>query len=201
MLFGLSGAHRSGKSTLARRLSDKLDIHYAPFSTTALMRAAGYDGVADLSVEDRMTAQERLLDAALAFYDTLPRPVITDRTPLDMIGYMLAEIGMHGTPPAIAERAMAYQLRALEATRIRFNCIIVLRPLPGYEADPTKPPENRAYQWHHQYIVEGAAMNLGVVDLYLLQTTTLDDRLARAGGFITRQMTELKESLALVSVH
>jgi predicted ATPase len=202
MLFGLAGAHRSGKSTLARRLADKLNMHYAPFQTTELMRAAGYDGVANLSVEDRMTAQERLLDAALAFYDALPRPVITDRTPLDMLGYLLAEIGMHGTPPDIADRAASYHERALQETRLRFDAIMVLRPLPHYEADPTKPPPNRAYQWHHQFIVEGAAMNLGYpIDLMLLTMHPLDERIETAGKFIESSMITLRQELEAVSIH
>lgn len=202
MLYGLAGSHRTGKTTLMRRLAAKLDLHCHELSVTKLMADAGYNGVADLSPADRMTAQERLLDAALVVYDRLPRPCIVDRTPLDMIGYMAAEIGMHNTAPDIAERAEAYFARAIQATRERFDTVMVLRPLGVYEVDPTKPPPNLAYQWHVQFIIEGALCCAGFpIAAQIITATELDARMQDATQFIVGQMAELNESLANVSVH
>lgn len=155
MAIGFAGASRTGKTTLARTIADERDIPFVDLSFTRIAKLLGVDPVAPMSTRERLAMQV----AALAVYERLVRAerewFITDRTPLDMLAYMLAEVGMH-SDPEIGEMTAVYVTQCLALTVERFNTIIVTRPLPFYEAAPGKPPLNLGYQVHIQYLIEGA---------------------------------------------
>lgn len=96
-MLGLIGAHRVGKSTLMNSLDgfDKVQI-----SIGDMQKSIGYDSSKqDYSFKDRMIIQKRLLslfkDKLLRITHTtrvirsVSKVVVTDRTPLDLIGYTL----------------------------------------------------------------------------------------------------------------
>ncbi|CAN0470801.1 unnamed protein product, partial [Phaeothamnion confervicola] len=156
-MIGFAGAHRSGKTTLARAAAQRLGRHFHDASVTRIMKEAGVDGVADLPIPQRIAAQEFLLKRFVAELAKAPRPAITDRTPLDMIAYTLGEVTMHNTDAATGRRIYAHVQHCLDETARHFETIFVVRPLPQFDADPSKPPDNQAYQWETQFLIEGAA--------------------------------------------
>lgn len=95
MILGLAGSHRSGKTTLARAVAAKGGIAFYDGSFGRLARTLGFESVARMSIFERLTMQNRVLD----LYDREIRQDaaarITDRTPLDMLAYLVAEVGMH----------------------------------------------------------------------------------------------------------
>src|SRR3954465_9433351 len=98
MTFGISGAHRAGKSTLARETAKSLGIHYLDASTTEIMKGTGFYPVGPgSSFEKRLIAQEFLLKEFAKMAMKAPYPFISDRTPLDYIAYTLGELTMHNT--------------------------------------------------------------------------------------------------------
>jgi hypothetical protein len=157
MTYGLAGAHRTGKTTLAKLVAEDLKMTFHDASVSKIMREAGINAVGDVPLEARVEAQEFLLKRYLKDLQWAPRPMITDRTPLDMIGYMLGEITMHNTDVKLGARVQEYVDACLSAAVSHFDTIILLRPLPVYIQDPDKPPLNQAYQSLVQYIIEGAA--------------------------------------------
>jgi hypothetical protein len=137
-------------------MANQFGWHYHDASVTKIMQAAGVDPVGDLTLEERLPAQWKLLTQYLHDISILPRPFITDRSPLDMIAYMLGEVTMHNTSAEFGQEIDEYVNACVVATRNNFDSIIILRPLPTYAAADGKPPPNPAYQWQSQMIMEGA---------------------------------------------
>jgi hypothetical protein len=121
-----------------------------------VQNVAGINAVGEVPTEQRIEAQEFLLRRFINDLAKAPRPLICYRTPLDMIGYCLGEVTMHNTPE-LGERIHAYVAGCLNATLVHFDIIIVIRPLPVYTADATKPPPSPAYQNLVQLLIERAA--------------------------------------------
>ncbi|SER28024.1 AAA domain-containing protein [Faunimonas pinastri] len=203
-MFGLIGAHRTGKTTLAKKVAEDLGIHFHETSTTKVMKELGYDAVADLPMAERITAQEKLLDRHIKDLQKLPRPCITDRTPLDMLAYALGELTMHNADSELAKRYAAYADRCLETTRLYYDTLVLLRPLPTYEEDPTKPPANRAYQTLIQLLIEGGVDQVGR-DIEgtscLINTLDLGERTEACKQVLTDRMQEIAREHSEIWLH
>lgn len=166
-MYGLSGASRSGKSSLAKHLSTVLEIPYVDSSTTVLMREAGFNPVAAMDIDTRIKAQEHLFQAYQRLLDRQPPAFITDRTPIDMLAYMLGEVTMHNTTEAQGEKIADYVDRCVAATESRFALVVVTLPLKTYEAAPDKPPPSKGYQSLIHTIISGALRNSHCPTLHL----------------------------------
>jgi hypothetical protein len=202
MLFGFAGAHRSGKTTLAKAVAETLGIHFHPFGISEKAKLMGYNSVSDLPIEERIKLQEALLDMHLDEVDDLPRPCITDRTPLDMIGYMMAEVTMHNTTEAMGDRIHKYMEQCLKATKTNFDMVIVTRPLPIFELDPKSPPPNLAYQWQHQLIVEGSAAQISdTVEVHTLISTDFKSRMSATCDTVVMRLESIKDEVAAFTSH
>ena len=190
-MFGLAGAHRSGKSTLAKDISKQTGIPYVNSSVTEQMKIAGYSGVQNLSLEERIEAQELLLEFYLEKLDAAPKPYITDRTPLDMVAYTLGELTMHNSSAELGKRYDQYCVSCIQATKSYFSHIFITRPLETYEVDPTKPPQNLGYQWMIQIMIEGSAamLNAGT----RVSTLLTSDHEVRVKSILERLQADLNE--------
>lgn len=156
MSFALAGSSGTGKTTLAKAIADVMGIPYHDASVTRIMNEIGVNPVATLdSIDTRIAAQEQLLVRYIEELRTLPRPFITDRTPLDMAAYVLGEVTMLNTTREQGERIAKYVSVCQERTRELFDAVTVLRPLPFYESKSTRPPPNPAYQHQIQTLIEG----------------------------------------------
>jgi hypothetical protein len=177
MSFGFAGAHRTGKTTLAKQVAEDMGFHFHDASVSKIMRAHGIDVVGDIPLHQRIGAQEFLLDKFIENIAWAKRPMITDRTPLDMIGYMLGEVTMHNTDRELAERIDAYVVKCLQATLKHFDTIILVRPLTLYTVDPKSPLPNLAFQSLIQFIIEGAARQVDhIVYAHTLVTSDFQRR-------------------------
>lgn len=192
MAFGFAGAHRTGKTTLAKRVAEELGWYYHDASVSKVMREAGINAVGDVPIAQRIEAQEFLLKRYLADLQFAPRPMVTDRTPLDMISYMLGEITMHNTDAATGDRVHKYTTDCITATLTHFDTIIMVRPLNVYKVEEGKPPLNRGYQDVVQLLAEGAAA-LVEPQMYIerMVPSDLDERVAYSKDVFTRRMAEI----------
>lgn len=163
MLFGLTGAHRSGKTTLARQVANDLGIDFYETSTSKVAKELGYDAVGDLSLIDRLNLQTKLLQNHLGELDKRSRPLITDRTPLDYMGYLACEFSMtngNDLDPEALDQAALFMDTCLTAARSYYDYIFYLAPLPTYVVEDGKPTANPAYQMHHAFVVLGGISQL-----------------------------------------
>jgi hypothetical protein len=200
-MYALSGAHRTGKTTLAIEVANKLGIHYHDASTSKIAKAAGINIVGDLSIAERLTAQELILDKFIEGVKAAPRPAICDRCPLDMIGYMLAEVTMHNTPLELHQRIQDYVEKCLAMATLHFDMVLMLRPLPTYKVDPDKPPPNVAYQSAVQYAIEGAAQQAADLHSGVVLTTNFEGRVEAVSNAIKTRLEQLVEETRSLTRH
>jgi hypothetical protein len=202
MAFGFAGAHRTGKTTLAKKVAEDLGWFYHDASVSKIMREAGINAVGDVPIMQRIEAQEFLLKRYLKELQWASRPMVTDRTPLDMIGYMLGEITMHNNTPEVGERVYDYMMECLSATITQFDTIILVRPLATYTVDPKSPPLNRGYQAMVQLLVEGAA-SMVADHCYIegLEMDNLQERISVSKGFLFNRMTEIQANSKAAQKH
>lgn len=189
-MIGFTGASRTGKTTLARICAENLGFTFHEMKTAEIMAAAGYENVGNLSIDDRIKAQTAYLDHYEKLIEELPRPVIVDRTPIDLIGYLMAEVGMHATTPEQGAAVSAYASRALNMADRSFGMIFAVRPLGHYQEALGKAPGNRGYQWHTQFIMEGALGMLRQPTTAFIREPDLETRVGAACDLIVQHFEE-----------
>jgi predicted ATPase len=192
MLYGLTGSSGTGKTTLARTVAESLSAEFVATSITASGRRHGYDPVGLMSLQDRIKLQHHLLDDLVELIKNAKRPAIMDRTPIDLIGYMYAEIDMHShlrLSQVDIARIEAYRQRCLDETVRWFDHVFVTTPLPVYETAETRPVANAAYQQHSQMIMEASIYSLtGRVNFSILRPPGLETRVEHVHDTIVARM-------------
>lgn len=159
MLYGLTGAHRAGKTTTAQLVAETMGIEFYPTSTSALAKQLGVNPVGLMRVADRLDFQTRVLDNHINMIETLPRPLITDRTPLDFLSYMLCEFGMTSheqNSSAVLDGVRRYTEMCFEVAVKYYDSIYYLPPLETYHSEAGKPAENWPYQTNMSLTLLGA---------------------------------------------
>lgn len=163
MIYGLTGAHRSGKSTLAKKIADDMGLHYLKVETAEVAKRHGFNPVAPMTYAQRVELQMILFDDFCKELEKAPRPLITDRTPLDHVAYLLGETTMlsgAGLDDKFVSKVEDFISRAVDYAVTRFDVIICLAPLPTYEIAPDKPPPNPIYQFAYAQTLWGLLYSL-----------------------------------------
>ena len=147
--IGLTGAHRVGKSTLAEVLAKDTKAKYAPVGISDMQAAYGYDSSKqDYPWEERKKIQELLLGEfsnqllGLRVYHVEPvnRPLkITDRTPLDLVGYAMWSFPDNATKEDTAWLENYIQL-CIELTNRNYRGIALVQPGIPLVSSPTSAP-------------------------------------------------------------
>ena len=84
MRIAVSGAHRTGKSTLLAELADALPGHVTVDEPYYLLEEDGYETSEDPSLEDFQAQLERSLEV----FEEGRRDVLFDRSPADILAYL-----------------------------------------------------------------------------------------------------------------
>jgi hypothetical protein len=145
--IGLCGAHRTGKTSLCVRLAEKNS--FLPFVRTSAKEAAvefGFDVDNPGTFEERMDWQEYLLAHFATIYEDQNSYFVTDRTPLDMAAYLLADAPVGQLDPALDKRVANYLERCQELTELHFKHLILVQPGIQHVVVEGSPAPNRAYQ-------------------------------------------------------
>ena len=148
-IIGFCGAHRTGKSTLQQAICEKYGATPLQMPT---YKVVGDRVKTELPLADRVVLQYQLLEAYREVLETASTSgadvVISDRTPLDTVAYMLADVTRtadYGLDASI----LRYVKEAQELTLRYFSSIVLLPSgvLPLVE-DPTSSPCSAAYIEH-----------------------------------------------------
>lgn len=154
MRVGFTGAHRTGKTTLAKSVSEITKSPYIESPAGAVALEMGINLKAEIPFEHRIAYQTVVLQRMV---DQLSSKTsfVTDRTPLDAAAYLLADCGnATGTPKQRSQVAL-YVENCLAQTAKLFDVIIYVPPAIPYYREANKPPFNEAYQEHHGFLVNG----------------------------------------------
>lgn len=126
-MYGLSGSHRSGKTTLARLISDALKLPFVGTRTSHVFTRHKLDPNGVPTPQEREFIQwEILADAVSLWQNADHKQFISDRTPLDMIVY------------ANALPNSEYYQRCIEYTNQFFGTIMIVQPAIKIVAEPNK---------------------------------------------------------------
>lgn len=147
--IGLTGAHRVGKSTLAEVLAKDIKAKYTPVGISDMQAAYGYDSSKqDYPWEERKKIQELLLGElsnqllGLRVYHVEPvnSPLkITDRTPLDLVGYAMWSFPDNATKEDTAWLENYIQ-QSIELTNRNYHGVALVQPGIPLVSSPTSAP-------------------------------------------------------------
>lgn len=132
-MIGLSGANGTGKSTLAKEFARHHDIPVVLTSASNVYQSLGLDPAVDYPMHTRIGIQETILSAFEIQYSNAAKRTplfITDRTPIDLASYMLADVqrstlaGQDG----VAEMVNGYLDRCFQSANRWFSVILLVQP-------------------------------------------------------------------------
>jgi len=183
-MIGLLGAHRTGKTTLARAFADKHGIEFVQTSVSAIWHDLGYDPSAEYDFPTRLMIQEEILKRVDAVYgEKAGQFFITDRTPLDMAAYTLADAIGNRVPPTCQKRLAKYVQDCFDSTNRRFGVVVLVQPGIKLVDEPGKAPLNEGYIEHLNSLMLGLSV---------------DERIKCHHYYIPRHLLTVEERIAAV---
>jgi hypothetical protein len=155
-MIGLSGTHRTGKTTLAKAYAELAEIPYVTISVADVLLSKGWDckDVKDPSV--RVYLQEALVERCDRVFSDERGVFVSDRTPADVSAYLLADMNQNRLSDIEENKVMSMVEACIDITNGRFGTTLVLPPVLPWVSEPGKPLENRAYQMHIQHLILGS---------------------------------------------
>ena len=154
-MIGLCGAHRTGKTTLAEEYAQLARIPFVRTSTSEVFRALGFDPKVDYDFKIRMMIQNGILDAAEALWKQYTGEFVTDRTPIDMLAYTMADVQRQNLDKDDEALFIEYMNRCIASANKYFALLVAVQPgIPLVEAE-VKAPNNMAYIEHINSLVLG----------------------------------------------
>ncbi|QIG75691.1 P-loop NTPase domain-containing protein [Rhizobium phage RHph_Y2_17_1] len=198
MLYGVCGTHRSGKTTAAKLLAEQLGIEFLD-SSFDVAKKFGFNPVGEMSLTDRMAMQILVLEDHIEKLKAAPRPLITDRTPLDYFAYTLAQFGMTShqqTDEKTLLAAHAFAEKCLEETKTYYDMVFIMDPLKVYEVDLTKatPTANPAFQLHIHALIHGAVSQIHQeVNYAMVPFMPVQDRVDFIAQNIVERMNDIDD--------
>ena len=151
--IGISGSHRTGKTTLAKVISKKIGIPFIKTSTSAVFKQHGLHPAQPLDFQTRLWVQHHVIETAVSVWQAEKSAFITDRTPIDFMAYTLADI--QGATQVNFAQLEAYLTYCFEVTNQFYTKITVLQPAIPLVYEEDKAALNRAYMEHLNIIIQG----------------------------------------------
>lgn len=165
MMLGLSGAHRTGKTTLARRFAEVSGYTMVETKVSDVFRQHDLDPRANYPLEKRLWIQLRILEKLEKIYSTNKTYSVFDRTPIDLAAYMLADVSRQEINPATDREVSIYVESCLIVTNAYFSGVVVVQPGIPIVEDLSKAPASLSYMEHLNVI------NLGLMSSPYLSRT------------------------------
>lgn len=181
MSLGLTGAQRTGKSTLAKAFSMAENVPFLQTGASQVFLDLGYDPKADYPLDIRMEIQKKILESFDKQYRAGGGEFVTDRTPIDLMAYALADVQRQNTTEAQAKVVTDYMKDCISVTNSHFTSLVVVQPAIPVIEEEGKAPGNWAYMEH----ISAICMGLVVSELVL-----------PANYYIPRHMTNLADRVA-----
>lgn len=196
MSLGIAGPHRSGKTTLAEAISNETGMALVLTSAGDVCKSLGIDPSAPMNFATRMKLQHAILDSAVAMWQQERGAFVSDRTPIDFLGYTLADITMKEAASDVDWAMLKkYMGDCFEAMNRFFGVAVLLPPALPLVHSPEKPTGamNRSYIEHLTQVMRGLVYDdRCLVRVFLLSDKTVDlrDRVDAVVGAMTKAASE-----------
>lgn len=179
-MIGFAGAHRTGKTTLAKEFADRYDCEYLETSVSSVFEEMGLDPAVTYDFATRLRVQRAILKHLDRVYGQAEDDVntVTDRTPLDLLLYTYADVQNDNLTDEDAAALAQYTADCIECLNRRFTMVMIVQPGIPIVPAPGKASLNTAYIEH-----------LNLLALGLMNDERIETRVA----YIPRAMTDLDE--------
>jgi hypothetical protein len=177
MNIGLCGSHRTGKTTLAEAIFQRTGMPFLKTVTSEVFQQCGIDPSGPMDFTKRLWIQHKILDSAEKMWQAEKKQFVTDRTPLDMMAYTLADI--QGTTEVNFDELEGYLGRCIDVTNTFFALLVLVQPGIPLMHEEGKAALNEGYLEHLNYVILGLCNDDRVrgACVYLHRSlTSLDDR-------------------------
>jgi hypothetical protein len=180
--IGLCGSHRTGKTTLAKEVARKTGLQFIQTSTSAVFSKNGLNPSEPMDSDTRIWIQNKVVSAAEEVWDAASGGFITDRTPIDMMAYTLADIDGASTVDFFALEK--YLDHCFQVTDRIFSHLVILQPAIPLVHEEGKAALNKAYIEHLNILMQGLCC---------------DDRIHCKNNIIPRHIIPLEERVSWIS--
>lgn len=176
MKIGLCGAHRVGKTTLAKAFADASGMRFVETRVSSILESIGLNPKVQYSFEQRLEAQILILKKLKVHWEAYIS-CIMDRTPIDVLAYMEADV-LRNFPnnKEIETLYMEYRKDCLDWA-CRFDKIILIQPGIPIVEDDTSAPGVLPYMEHLNSLMFGYVADLslsGKLNASVLERDVLD---------------------------
>ena len=151
--IGLCGAHRTGKTTIATTVAEQYPLALVRTSTSEVFARHGIDPARPMDFATRLWIQDKILAAATEVWQAQSSDFITDRTPLDMLAYTMADV--RGETEVDDDMFQRYSRHCFQANTTFFHHLFVVQPgIPLVKATG-KAALNKSYIDHLNTLIIG----------------------------------------------
>lgn len=197
--IGLSGAHRTGKTTVARAFAEANSCPLILSSATQVAKDMGIKVDIGMPMSERLAFQEEVLRRFTQVYEESSGGglFIADRTPLDFAAYLLTD--WHPALPDgndYNDEIVDYVRRCMEVTERYFYLVSVIQPGIEYVTGDGKPAKNELYQELMNTTLIGLGSDLRVRNHFYLmprQVTNNLERCAHLAQIYSRKIDSYQE--------
>lgn len=181
-MLGVVGSHRTGKTTLAKMYAEKWNIPFVETKVSAIFKELGVDPSKLNDINERIGIQFEILRRTNELYKSanVLGGFISDRTPLDMLAYTLADIGNGLLSPETEALVAKYTQECIASTNKYFSTILLVQPGIPLVSEEGKAAMSQAYIEHLNTII------LGLI---------VDERVTTAHYYIPRRVVDPQERM------
>jgi hypothetical protein len=154
-MIGLSGAQRTGKSTLARAYAEEHGVKFVATGASATFARLGLDPKKDYDFATRLRIQREILADCDRLYEKSGTRFITDRTPIDFLGYTLADVTRENVRGATDRELRRYVDDCYACANKHFTVLILVQPGIALVEEVGKAPANVPYMEHLNALMLG----------------------------------------------
>ncbi len=178
IVIGLCGSHRTGKTTLAKEVARKTGLEFVQTSTSEVFLQNGLNPSEPMDFNTRIWIQNKVVSAAEEVWRAVQGRFITDRTPIDMMAYTLADID--GTSSVDFFALEKYLDHCFQVTDSLFSHLVILQPAIPLVHEEGKAALNRAYMEHLNILMQGLCSDgrlhceINIIPRHIIH---LDDRI------------------------
>ncbi|MDP9155339.1 MAG: AAA family ATPase [Pseudomonadota bacterium] len=169
-----------GKTTLAQAYAEEHGVKFVQTGAAATFERLGMDPKKDYDFATRLKIQREILADCNTLYDKSGVRFITDRTPIDFLGYTLADVTRENVRGALVAELERYVTDCYACANQHFTTIVLVQPgIVLIEAEG-KAPANPPYMEHLNALMLGLmASDMLLADHYKIprQVTELEMRI------------------------
>lgn len=185
--IGFAGAHRTGKTTLAKAFAEKYEIPFVQTSISMTFRDLGYDPAKDYDLPTRLKIQNVVLDNEITKWSSYADTFVSDRTPIDMIAYTLASAHQEEITTDLDIQLQNYINRCIDVNNTYFGYVFEVLPAIQVIHEEGKANIVKSHIDHISLIISGICNKDDIRSTIITipkKKTDLSDRIEFCSGIL-----------------